>query len=224
MSCINPHLESRGLSRGSRAPSQASTTDSQARSTTGRTETRGSPGSHRLPPTHRGRNPQPHEPQGSPPWEAPRPSHPLHAGNTATAPGEAALPGIPPRVDASPPQRSSAAAATGPRQLPPAPGRDPPTASAASQPGEVPVTGGAPKLEELPQDAGARPSGPRAAHPTNLRRPRPAGSGLASPRGTGGSHGQAPGARREETPAGQGCRVRGLREETCWGSKAEGGA
>lgn len=30
MSSINPHLKSRGFSRGSRAPSQASTTNSQA--------------------------------------------------------------------------------------------------------------------------------------------------------------------------------------------------
>lgn len=129
MSSINPHLKS----RGSRAPSQASTTNSQALSTTRRTETRSSPGNHR-PPVH----PPPHSPRPKPP--SARTSgvahrgkpcvHPRHAGNPAAAPGGGALPGIPRRVDASPPQRSLAAAAAaasrGPRQPPPAPGWGPP--------------------------------------------------------------------------------------------------
>lgn len=84
------------------------------------------------------RPPPPHSPRPKPP--SARTSgvahrgkpcvHPRHAGNPAAAPGGGALPGIPRRVDASPPQRSLAAAAAaasrGPRQPPPAPGWGPP--------------------------------------------------------------------------------------------------
>lgn len=88
--------------------------------------------------TVRRSTPPPHSPRPKPP--SARTSgvahrgkpcvHPLHAGNPAAAPGGGALPGIPRRVDASPPQPSLAAAAAaasrGPRQPPPAPGRGPP--------------------------------------------------------------------------------------------------
>lgn len=63
-SCIKPHLKSRGFS-GAPGPQagRAQPTARPSLPTTGRTETRGSPGSHCLPPTPRGRNPHPHEPQ-----------------------------------------------------------------------------------------------------------------------------------------------------------------
>lgn len=206
-----PSQES-GTLRGSRAPSRASTTDSQA-----------------LPPHDRenrtlrlSRESLSAPDSGRPKPPSARASGVAHRGKPRVRPRTRATPPPPREVEPSRGFRREWMRLHPSRARPPPPpqgglvSRHPRPAGLPQRLGRVPAgrsPGHRRRAGCLPRNSRrtpARPSGPRAAHPTNLRRQRPAGSGHASPRGTGRSHGQAPGARREETPAGEGCRVRGL--------------
>lgn len=139
MSSINPHLKS----RGSRAPSQASTTNSQALSTTRRTETRSSPGNH-CPPVHppppltAAETPICTNLGGSPPREALRPSpargQPRRRPRRWSPPRDSSASGCVPTPAELGRRRlkGASSAATRPRQ-------GSPSASALPGRGEVPV-------------------------------------------------------------------------------------
>lgn len=210
-------LQSRGLSRGSRAPSLASRHSPQPVPLQGHRRNQSAPEESPSDPwkplpqrTHHRQKPPLHTNlQFKAPREPPDPA--LHAGNPRRRPRRWSPSRAPPA--------SSSAAAT------PAPGRGPPHSLTSplgrqTQRRAAPRRGGRPG--PLPSSSCLRDA-PRSAALTALRprghtpyQPEATASsrawGLASPRGTGGSHGHAPGARRGGDTRGERGTGYGVRE------------
>lgn len=138
MSSINPHLKSRGFSRGSRAPSQASRTNSQAPPRPGEQIPEALEGVTVRPQLTTAETPIRTNLRGSPPREAPRPSpargQPRRRPRRWSPPGDSAASGCVPTPAELSRRRLKGASSAATRDRPGSP-----FTSAASQRGEVPV-------------------------------------------------------------------------------------